>query len=160
MTDKATSALVEVTTNEDIAQFQFSVPGCKQNWRNSWYGRRSSSMSGPLLCNSLVAGPHWLRDIVSLTVTQFCARLKTFCFPEPTRHHHSVSVTVSAVTFACANTNLLTYLLTYLSFLLKEAKRSSAWVCSWQSIPHKSCSHGERLVADLRSRHHRDDGKC
>jgi len=37
-----------------------------------------------------------------------------FCFPEPTRHHHSASVTVSAVKFVCANTNLLRYLLTYL----------------------------------------------
>jgi len=33
-------------------------------------------------------------------------------FAEPTGHHHSASVTVSAITFVCTNTNLLTYLLT------------------------------------------------
>ena len=39
---------------------------------------------------------------------------RLFCFPESTRrHHHSASVTVSAVKFVCANTNLLTYLVTY-----------------------------------------------
>ena len=30
-------------------------------------------------------------------------------FAEPTGHHHSASVTVSAITFVCTNTNLLTY---------------------------------------------------
>jgi len=33
------------------------------------------------------------------------------CFPEPTGHHHSASLTVLAVKFVCANTNLLTYLI-------------------------------------------------
>jgi len=77
------------------------------------YGKRSFSVSGPLLWNSL---PLTVRD-VSLTLTQFFTRLKT-CFPEPTGHHHSASVTVSAVKFVCANTNLLTYLLTYLLIYL------------------------------------------
>ena len=40
------------------------------------YGRRSFSVSGPLLWNSL---PLTVRD-ASLTLTQFCARLKTFLF--------------------------------------------------------------------------------
>ena len=40
------------------------------------YGRRSFSVSGPLLWNSL---PLTVRD-VSLTLTQFCAWLKTFLF--------------------------------------------------------------------------------
>jgi len=66
------------------------------------YGRRSFSVSGPLLWNSL---PLTVRD-ASLTLTQFCARLKTFS----TGHHHSASVTVSAIKFVCINTNLLTYL--------------------------------------------------
>ena len=70
------------------------------------YGRRSFSVSGPLLCNSLPLPVH----DASLTLTQFNCRL--FCFPELTGYHHSTSVTVSAVNFVCANTNLLTYLLT------------------------------------------------
>ena len=37
---------------------------------------------------------------------------RLFCFPEPMGHHHSASVAVLAVKFVCANTNLLTYLLT------------------------------------------------
>jgi len=40
------------------------------------YGRRNFSVSGPLLWNSL---PLIVRD-VSLTLTQFCAQLKTFLF--------------------------------------------------------------------------------
>ena len=40
------------------------------------YGRRGFSVSGPLMWNSL---PLTVRD-VSLTLTQFCARLKTFLF--------------------------------------------------------------------------------
>ena len=40
------------------------------------YGRRSFAVSGPLMWNSL---PLTVRD-VSLTLTQFCARLKTFLF--------------------------------------------------------------------------------
>jgi len=40
------------------------------------YGRRSFSVSGPLLWNS---PPPTVCD-VSLTLTQFCARLKTFLF--------------------------------------------------------------------------------
>jgi len=34
-------------------------------------------------------------------------------FPEPSGHHHSTSMTVLAVKFVCANTNLLTYLVTW-----------------------------------------------
>jgi len=40
------------------------------------------------------------------------ASLYTPLIPEPTGHHHSTSVTVSAVKFVCTNPNLLTYLLT------------------------------------------------
>jgi len=87
-------------THGDLAVLQIRLAG---------YGRRSFSVSGPLLLNSL---PLTVCD-VSLTLTQFCARLKTFVFAEPTGHHHSASVTVSAVKFVCTNTNLLTYLLTY-----------------------------------------------
>jgi len=36
---------------------------------------------------------------------------RLICFPELTGHHHCTSVTVLAVKFVCANTNLLTYLL-------------------------------------------------
>jgi len=71
--------------------------------RSARYGK-SFSASGPLLWNSL---PLTVRD-ASLTLTQFYARLKTFCFPEPMGHHHSASVTVAGVKFVCVNTNLLT----------------------------------------------------
>jgi len=45
------------------------------------YGRRSFSVSGLLLWNSL---PLTVRH-VSLTLTQFCAWLKTFSFPDSLR---------------------------------------------------------------------------
>jgi len=71
------------------------------------YIRRSFSVSGLLLLNSL---PLTVRD-VSLTLTQFFARLKTFLFSRAYGTHHSASVTVSAVKFVCANPNLLAYFL-------------------------------------------------
>jgi len=93
----------------------------RRRHKNGKYGR-SFSVSGRLLWNS---SPLTVRD-VSLTLTQFCTRLKTFCFPEPTGHHHSASVTVSAVKFVCANTNLLTYLLTFMTCALDQWFTNSA----------------------------------
>jgi len=49
---------------------------------------------------------------LSLTLSS-AHNLRYFCFPEPTGHHHSASMTVLPVKFVCMNTNLLTYLLTY-----------------------------------------------
>jgi len=87
-----------------------SPPLCNTRRRGSSTSQTDKirkSVSGPLLWNSL---PLTVCD-VWLTLTQFCAWLKTFCFLEPTGHRHSASVTVSGVKFVCANTNLLTYLL-------------------------------------------------
>ena len=72
------------------------------------YGR-SFSASGLLLWYSLLSV---LLSVMSWLNSAHDWRL--FYFPELTGHHHSASLTISAVKFACANTNLLTYLLTYL----------------------------------------------
>jgi len=51
-----------------------SVAGvCVERFRTSRYGQRSFAVSGPTLWNSL---PLYVRDS-SLTLTQFCTRLKT-----------------------------------------------------------------------------------
>ena len=72
------------------------------------YGQRSFNVSRPSLWNSL---PLTVRDS-SLTLTQFCTRLKTFLF---TRAYGSASVTASAVRIAVRTLIfLLTFLLTYL----------------------------------------------
>jgi len=53
---------------------------------------------------------HWLTVMYHWHWLSSTHDWRLFCFPEPTGHHHSASVTVSAVKFVCANTNLLTYL--------------------------------------------------
>ena len=59
------------------------------------YGQRSFAVSGPTLWNSL---PLTIRD-PSMTLSQFCACLKTilFCRAYQTKHQHSAVVTVKAV---------------------------------------------------------------
>jgi len=74
---------------------------------SDWQDTEEVAVSGPLLWNS---PPLTVRD-ASLTLTQFCARVEDFCFPEPTGHHHSASVTFSGVKFARTQIYLLTYLL-------------------------------------------------
>ena len=88
------------------------------------YRQRSFYVSGPSLWNSL---PLTVRDS-SLTLTQFCTRLKTFLFTRAyTGHHHSASVTASAVRIAARTyIFLLTYLLTYLLFCSAELSRTNA----------------------------------
>ena len=73
------------------------------------YGRRS-------LCLVSCCGTHyhWLSVMYHWHWLSSVHDWRIFCFPEPTGHHHSASVTISAVKFVCANTNLLTYLLSYL----------------------------------------------
>jgi len=73
------------------------------------YGRRSFSVSGPLLLNSL---PLTVCD-VSLTLTQFCARLKTFLFSRV----YGTSSQCLCDSFrckVCLREHKFTYLLTYL----------------------------------------------
>ena len=60
------------------------------------YGQRSFYISGPSLWNSL---PLTVRDS-SLTLTQFCTRLKTFLLTRAYGTSPSASVTVSAVMIA------------------------------------------------------------
>ena len=54
---------------------------------------------------------HWLSVMYHWHWLSSVHDWRLFCFPEPTGHRHSASVTVSGVKFVCANTNLLTYLL-------------------------------------------------
>ena len=74
------------------ARGDLEVPRCNL----ARYGQPSFYVSGPSLWNSL---PLTVRDS-SLTLTQFCTRLKTFCLLELTGHHHSASATASAVRIA------------------------------------------------------------
>jgi len=52
---------------------------------------------------------HWLSVMHHWHWLSLAHEWRLFCFPETTGHHHSASVTVSAVKFVCMNTNLLTY---------------------------------------------------
>jgi len=58
---------------------------------------------------------HWLSVMYLWHWLSSVHNWRLFCFPEPTGHHRSSSVTVSAVKFVCANkfTYLLTYWLTF-----------------------------------------------
>jgi len=87
---------------------------------DGWYSEeetgRDPSPPRPLLAVPNVTA-HPLMASVPITVLLYFGPLLcdlNVSIKEPTRHHHSVCVTVSAVKFVCANTNLLTYLLTYL----------------------------------------------
>jgi len=48
---------------------------------------------------------HWLSVIYHWHWLSSAHDRRLFCFPEPTGHHHSASVTVLAVKFVCVNTN-------------------------------------------------------
>jgi len=109
------------------------------------YGRRSLSVSGLLLWNSL---PLTVCD-VSLTLTQFSAWLQTFLFSraELMGHRHSTSVTVSAVKFVCVNTNLLTYLLNagvVCDLPLTASSRVDNW--AWSIVSQHICVRKESDV--------------
>jgi len=55
---------------------------------------------------------HWLSVMYHWHWLSSTHDWRLFCFQEPTGHHHSASVTVSAVKFAQTQIYLLTYLLT------------------------------------------------
>ena len=98
------------------------------------YGQRCFAVSGPTLWNSL---PLSARD-PSLTLTQFCTRLKTVLF---CRAYETLTYS-GYVTVCCPNINSLTYLLTYLNANLPEAAKFQNYIFAPPNAAPVQCRPG------------------